>query len=184
MTAIGRSDLLKCGGTALSLVVTAHAFASWAGILINTTPSMPLGLYVTSSDPGAPVAAICPPEPYASFAIHRGYRTAGRCADGATPLMKPIVAKAGDVVELSQNGISVNGTAVPNTQPLTRDSTGRLLTPWNFGRFTVLPGTVWVASSHHPRSYDSRYFGPIPIACIRSRVRALCTLPSAFRLSP
>ena len=176
MTAIGRSVLLKCSGAAVALAVMAHAFAGWAGILINTTPSMPLGLYVTSSDPGAPVAAICPPEPYASFARSRGYRMAGSCTDGATPLMKPIVAAAGDVVELSPEGMSVNGTTVPNTQPLTCDSTGRPLTPWTFGRFTVSPGTVWVASSHHPRSYDSRYFGPIPSSCIRSHVRPLLTV--------
>ena len=175
MTAIGRSALLKCGGTGVALVVVGHAFASWAGILVNTTPSMPLGLYITSSDPDAPVAAICPPEPYATLAILRGYRTAGSCADGATPLMKPVVAKAGDVVELSPKGISVNGTAVPNTQPLTHDSAGRPLTPWTFGRFTVSPGTVWVASSYHSRSYDSRYFGPIPTSYIRGHVRPLLT---------
>lgn len=175
MTAIGRSALLRCGGAAVALMVVVHAIASWAGILINTTPSMPVGLYVASSDPGVPMAAICPTEPYATFAIRRGYRTAGSCADGATPLMKPIVAKAGDVVELSPNGIAVNGTVVPNTKPLTHDSIGRPLTPWTFGRFTVSLGTVWVASSHHPRSYDSRYFGPVPISRIRTHVLPLLT---------
>lgn len=89
--------------------------------------------------------------------------------------MKPLVAEAGDIVEFSPKGISVNGAAIPNTQPLTHDSTGRPLKPWAFGRFTVSPGTVWVASSHHPRSYDSRYFGPIPSSCIRSHVRPLLT---------
>src|SRR4051794_9099633 len=112
MTAIGRSALLNCGGAAIVLLVVAHAFASWAGILINTTPSMPLGLYITSSDGGAASAAFCPPEPYGTFAIRRGYRTAGKCADGAKPLMKPIVAVAGDTVELSPDGIRVNGTQV------------------------------------------------------------------------
>jgi hypothetical protein len=52
MTAIGPSALLRCGGAAVALVVAAHAFAKWAGILISTTPSMPLGLYVTSSRSG------------------------------------------------------------------------------------------------------------------------------------
>jgi conjugative transfer signal peptidase TraF len=87
--------------------------------------------------------------------------------------MKPIVAEAGDIVELSPRGISVNGAAIPNTQPLTHDSTGRPLTPFTFGRFTVSPGTVWVASSHHPRSYDSRYFGPIAESQVLDRLRPL-----------
>lgn len=86
-----------------------------------------------------------------------------------------VSAEAGDAVDLSANGICVNGAAVPNTRPLIRDSRGRQLTPWRFGRFTVAPGTVWVASSYHSRSYDSRYFGPIPTTAIVAHVRPLLT---------
>jgi conjugative transfer signal peptidase TraF len=175
MTAIGRSVLLKYSGAAAALVVVAYAFASWSGILINTTPSLPLGLYITSSDRGARLAAFCPPEPYGTFAISRGYRTAGTCADGAKPLMKPIIAVAGDTVECSRDGIRVNGERLPNTRPLTHDSAGRPLIAWTFGRFIVAPGTVWVASSYHSRSYDSRYFGPIPSDAIVGHVRPLLT---------
>ena len=89
--------------------------------------------------------------------------------------MKPVIAEAGDLVELSADGISVNGAVVPNTQPLIRDSSGRPLMPWTFGRFTVAPGTVWVASSYHVRSYDTRYFGPIPTTAIVAHVRPLLT---------
>jgi type IV secretory pathway protease TraF len=36
-------------------------------------------------------------------------------------------------------------------------------------------GTVWVISSFNSRSFDSRYFGPIPASSIRSRLQALIT---------
>ena len=40
----------------------------------------------------------------------------------------------------------------------------------------VTPGTVWVASSYHSRSFDSRYFGPVYTTAIRHRLKALLTL--------
>ena len=66
----------------------------------------------------------CPAEPFASLSIARGYRDPGACRDGAAPLLKPVVASAGDAVELSARGISVNGVLLPNTAPLSKDTKG------------------------------------------------------------
>lgn len=164
----------------LSVVAVGVAIATFqlcgiVGVRINASPSLPLGLYLTSSRPEANLVEFCPAEPFASLAITRGYRDAGVCRDGATPLMKPIVARAGDVVDVSGQGITVNGRLLPNTAPRNADSQGRPLIPWPFGRYVVAPDTVWVASSHHPRSFDSRYFGPIPVNSIRDHVRPLLT---------
>jgi len=74
------------------------------------------------------------------------------------PLLKTIVAEAGDSVEFSSRGLYVNGIPVPNTAPKPQD-TGRPLRHWPFGRYEVAPGTVWVASSFNSRSFDSRNFG-------------------------
>jgi conjugative transfer signal peptidase TraF len=145
------------------------------GLRINTSPSLPLGLYVTSSQPNATLVEFCPAEPFASLAISRGYREAGVCPDGAAPLMKPVVARSGDVVGVSRQGIAVNGRLLPNTAPRATDTLRRPLSPWPFGRYVVAPGTVWVASSHHARSFDSRYFGPIQTAVIRDHLRPLIT---------
>ena len=135
-----------------------------------------MGLYITTADAARiwsssvrrsrsqrfpSCAAIVIPEP---------------AADGAAPLLKPVVARSGDVVELSARGISVNGALLPNTAPLSKDTKGRPLEAWPFGRYVVASGTVWVASSYHPRSFDSRYFGPISTAAIRHRLKAFLTL--------
>jgi conjugative transfer signal peptidase TraF len=142
--------------------------ATELGIRINTSPSLPLGLYRGTSDPHARLVEFCPEEPYARFAIERGYRSAGNCPDGAAPLMKPVVADAGDIVNVSQAGISVNGNLLPNTAPKRMDRRNRLMPAGPLGTCRVSAGFVWVASSYNSWSYDSRYFGSIPLSSIRN----------------
>jgi conjugative transfer signal peptidase TraF len=144
-----------------------------AGLGINTTQSLPVGVYFTGTEPHASLVEFCPGEPFAGLAIARGYRGKGNCPDGAVPLLKPIVAVAGDVVEISGRGIAVNGAPLRNTKSLGTDTQGRPLIAWPFGRYWVARGTIWVASSYSSRSFDSRYFGPIPTREIRDHVRPL-----------
>jgi conjugative transfer signal peptidase TraF len=160
---------------AFGVMIATFQMCGLVGLRLNASPSLPIGLYVTSTQPEANLVEFCPAEPFASLAISRGYRDAGACRDGAAPLMKPVVAEAGDLVELSAYGIAVNGRLLANTAPRTTDSRNRSLTSWTYGRYVVAPDTVWVASSHHPRSFDSRYFGPIPTSSIRDHVRPLLT---------
>ncbi len=156
--------------------VGTFQFCGFLGLRINTSPSLPVGLYITSADHNANLVEFCPAEPFATLAIVRGYRDPGACQDGAAPLLKPVVAKSGDEVELSPRGISVNGALLPNTAPISKDTKGRPLEAWHLGRYLVAPETVWVASSYHPRSFDSRYFGPLSTAAIRSRLKPFLTL--------
>jgi conjugative transfer signal peptidase TraF len=177
---IGLSDRVpKIRRAALvAVVVSISAFQLFAflGLRINTSPSLPLGLYVVTTDGSANLIEFCPAEPFAALSLVRGYRDSGACLDGGAPLLKPVAAKAGDLVELSWHGISVNGVLLANTEPLSKDTKGRPLEPWHFGRFLVAPGTVWVASSYHSRSFDSRYFGPVDTTAIRHRMKAFLTL--------
>jgi conjugative transfer signal peptidase TraF len=156
-------------------MVVTFQMCGWLGIRINTSPSLPLGLYIVTSNAGANLVEFCPVQPFASLAILRGYRDQGACQDGGSPLLKPIVAKPGDLVQFSERGISVNSKLLPNTEPLTKDTKGRTLKSWPFGRYAVQPGSVWVGSSYNRRSFDSRYFGPIPTNTIRKHLRPLLT---------
>ena len=183
-TPLGRplNALRRLSGYSACVRLAAVVFVSpflvaWAGgIRINCSPSLPLGLYQKTTDNRAPLIEFCPQEPYGSFAAARGYRTTGNCPDGADPLMKPVVAATGDIVNVSGSGIAVNAKLLPNTAPKTKDSQGRPMTPWPFGTYRVAPGVVWVASSYNPWSFDSRYFGPIPVRIIRGRMKPLLTL--------
>ena len=180
MIRIGQSDrchralatwLLAAGSAVISILQAGDL----VGLRINVSPSLPEGLYLTSRGAQANLVEFCPPEPIGALAITRGYRGAGTCSDGAAPLLKPVAAKAGDVVELSAAGISVNGRLLPQTAPLVTDTKGRPLKPWPMGHYFVAPGTIWVASSFNPRSFDSRYFGPIRTSTVRDHVRPLMT---------
>lgn len=156
------------------LIATIGAAAAAFGLRVNVSYSLPLGLYQVTSDESAPLIEFCPAEPFASQSIERGYRGRGLvCADGAVPLLKPVVARAGDTVELGPSGLVVNGTTLPDTAPLKHDGAGRPLDPWPAGRYTVGQGTVWVASSYNASSYDSRYIGPVDTRLIRRRLRPI-----------
>ncbi len=171
-----RLQLRRLAITVVAVMVGTFLAFGFLGIRFNSSLSLPVGLYVVTTDEHANLVEFCPSEPFGSLSISRAYRDQGVCADGAAPLLKPVVASSGDSVELSPAGISVNGRLLPNTAPLSKDSKGRQLQPWGFGRYAVSSGTVWVASSYHPRSFDSRYFGPVPTSAIRHRVKPLFTL--------
>lgn len=165
---------LGVAGFLLALVASAMAVA---GIRINTSYSLPLGLYIATSDPTANLIEFCPVGVYAVESGVRGYRTRGTaCPDGAVPLLKPIVALPGDEVAVTADGITVNGRRLPKTAALSRDAAGRSLTRWPNGVYDVRPGSVWVASTYNRGSYDSRYMGPIPVSQIRARLRPLWVL--------
>jgi conjugative transfer signal peptidase TraF len=148
-----------------------------AGVRINASPSLPVGLYLVTVHSDANLVEFCPAGNLAELALARRYRDAGSCPDGGAPLLKPVVARAGDVVELSPAGIAVNGRLLPHTEPLARDTKNRPLSPWPIGRYTVGPDSIWVASSYNARSFDSRYFGPVKLAYVRDYVRPWITLP-------
>src|SRR5215469_10566975 len=146
---------------AIAAIVVSFELFGLFGIRINTSASLPLGFYVTGMNGQSDLIEFCPVEPFASLAIKRGYRDGGNCLDGGAPLLKPVVARPGDVVELSERGIGVNGKLLPKTEPLNQDAKGRQMPHWPFGRYWVSQGTLWVASSYNARSLDSRYFGPV-----------------------
>jgi conjugative transfer signal peptidase TraF len=168
--------LRRIGSVVVAVSVGTFQLCGLLGVRINTSPSLPVGLYLVTTEENANLVEFCPTEPNAALSLVRGYRSPGVCEDGGAPLLKPIIAKRGDLVDLSVHGIRVNGILLANTAPLAKDTKGRPLKSWPFGRFEVAPGTVWVASSYDSRSFDSRYFGPVSTLAIRNRVKALLTL--------
>jgi len=147
----------------------ALALFAVAGLRINTSASLPAGLYIASAE--GSFVEFCPDDH--GLSAQRGYRRTGVCPDGAAPLLKPVIGKAGDEILLSSAGIAVNGKLLSHSAPLDHDSDGRPLTHWPFGRYTTAPETLWVTSSYNPRSYDSRYLGPIRESAVRARLRPL-----------
>jgi len=153
----------------LTPLLCAFAVFNAADLRINTSASLPVGLYRVG-DNGSFVE-FCPDD--RGLSARRHYRAGGVCSDGAAPLLKPVIARSADEIVLSPLGIAVNGKLLPHTAPLDHDSEGRPLAHWPAGRYTAAPGILWVASSYNARSYDSRYFGPIRASSVRARLRPL-----------
>lgn len=163
---------------------SAAAAAVLVGLRLCLTPSLPLGVYRTVD--GAPVPGvvvmICLSEPTATVAAERGYVASGRpfgtedvCPGGVEPLGKRVLATGGDTVRLADFGLAVNGRAVPRTGRLPRDSRGRPLPLYPSGVHVVRAGDLWVVATDHRRSFDSRYFGPLPEENVLAVVRPLLT---------
>ena len=163
-----------------ALAIGAMFLWTGFGVVFNYTHSAPFGLYreefeseATIHDP-APYVFFCPDRRWPSMRGEPNYRAPMRtCPDGFSPLIKPVVAWPGDLVSVSANAIRVNGRPLPNSAPIERDSKGQQLRPFAHGEYRVGPNELWVVSSFSTRSFDSRYFGPIPLRSVHSWLRPL-----------
>jgi len=147
--------------TALACIVASH-------LIWNRTPSLPLGVYVRS--PGVRVeegvlVALRVPGAVRLLVHERRY-----LPDGSL-LIKPVAAVAGDHVCVHRGMLYINGE--PFGAILTRDSEGREL-PVYQGCGVLPEGQVFLAS-HHPRSFDSRSFGPVDVHALQGTVTPLWT---------
>jgi conjugative transfer signal peptidase TraF len=160
---------------AISFISTI-GIAGIAGVRWNPTASVRTGLYVITNDANAPLVAFCPTGEAAAESISRGYRPRGlQCPDKYAALLKPVAAREGDTVEVSQMGISVNGKLLPNTVAFKIDAKKRPMRGWPNGTYIVQPGTVWVLSSYSKYSYDSRYYGPIKLSTVITHAKPFWT---------
>jgi conjugative transfer signal peptidase TraF len=148
-------------------------------VRINWTRSAPLGLYATSVGTpasSADLVVVCLQGTLAARGRASGYLTAGSCPNGTSPILKQVVATGGDEVELRSDSIAVNGRVIDRSQRLPVDSLNRPLELVPLGRRVVRKGEIWVLGVQRERSWDSRYFGPIPASSILAVARPLLTL--------
>jgi conjugative transfer signal peptidase TraF len=159
----------------LLLATTSAALALGGytlGLRWNATSSMARGLWrvtafhhpVRSED-----VVLCLPEAAGRLGRARGYLDAGDCPGETEPLIKTLAAVPGDRVVVSGDGITINGTPVPGSKPLPRDDLGRPLTAADPGIYVVGDGEAWIIGGNDRRSFDSRYYGPVPLVGIRGR---------------
>lgn len=128
-------------------------------MLVNTTPSEPIGLYVRiDQSPGrGKLAAFLAPAPAFPYADERlGYLH-------RVPLLKRIVAGPGDRVCTLTSKVVVNGQAYGAIAEA--DGEGRRLPHWRACR-ALADGELFALADRVPNSFDSRYFGPIAAASV------------------
>lgn len=128
-------------------------------ITFNHMASEPIGFYWMTHHP-APFAQVCLPSETEAQAIRLGVPpNPGTCPGGHEPLLKQLfVASDRHPIFFSAAGFTVDGRLLPNTAPVARTVNGKLLEHIPYGTYTR---GLFAISTHHPRSYDSRYFGPV-----------------------
>lgn len=152
-------------------------------VLVTTDSSCPIGIYrvVHRALARGELVEACLPSAIASYGMARGYLNSGNCPDGAEPVIKVVGAMAGDRVDLSLENIRVNGTTLPQSATRLHDSRGREVRTLRPGAYETDADQVWLFGFHDPRSWDSRYFGPIPSHNIIGAVDPVFTLASFAR---
>lgn len=154
-------------------------FTGWCfrvRIILTDSAAAP-GIYRISEGPagrGALVAA-CLPAPIARTGLVRGYLREGDCPAGAEPVAKVIGALPGDELQIEPGFVAVNGVKFPNSQTALRDSAGRPLAHVLSGARRVAAGQLWLFGFNNRRSWDARYFGPVPAMNVRGVLQPVVT---------
>lgn len=161
-----------------AVLLTGTALAHQAGFIFNTTASVPVGLWhvqpITQEIQSGQIISICPTDkPIFRLARSRGYIPSGICPGRYEPLLKRVVGMPGDVITITQSGFMVNGKNIPNSKAKSMDSAGRPLRSLPLGTYQVAPGSLWLISTHNTNSFDSRYFGPLPIGNVKGLARPI-----------
>lgn len=172
---IARRPLVVC--LFASFLISGAAVAAWqGGYRLNETESYPLGLWRIERTP-RPVAVgdrifVCPP-PTREFAValERGYIRRGLCAGWLSPLIKTVVAVAGQRIEVAAS-VSIDGCPLARSDIHAVDAQGRALVPYAGG---IVPAGTLYLHSNYAGSYDSRYFGPVPATGLLGLARPVLT---------
>ena len=182
---VGRAaQALLAAAALIATVLLVASFALSGVIKLNLTASMPIGLYIlrpASATHRGEVVIACPPPEAQRIGVANGYLAparglmpGSRCSSGSAPLLKYALAFAGDVIEISENGLFLNGRLIDAQTPARLDRRGRKLASVPFGRYRMAIGQVWLYSPAR-YSWDSRYFGPARLSDVLGTAAPLWT---------
>ncbi|WP_266064532.1 S26 family signal peptidase [Brucella intermedia] len=141
----------------------------------NASASVPVGLYrIVLADQldVTDLAVVMPPENLAGFLNERRYLPRG------LPLLKRVLALSGTTV--CRNGAEITAYGVTYGQAHERDGQGRPLPVWQ-GCRTLRTGEAFFMNWDSHDSFDSRYFGPLPLSTVVGRAIPLWTIDDPNR---
>ena len=149
-----------------------------AGARVNTTKSIPVGIYWMTDAPVEKGAYVifCPPQVGVfDDAKERGYIGAGFCPGGYGFMMKRVLAAKDDQVAVTNDGVTVNGQLLPLSAPLATDQAGRQLPRYQATHYTLGNSELLLMSDVSGTSFDGRYYGPISRNQIKGVIRPVVT---------
>ncbi|MBF2713222.1 S26 family signal peptidase [Agrobacterium vitis] len=138
-------------------------------LIWNASASAPVGLYrVVPVDriDVTDLAVVMPPDELASFLDERRYLPKG------LPLLKRVLALNG--TEVCRSGTDIIAYGMSYGQARESDSQGRPLPVWQ-GCRQIAESEAFFMNWDAPDSFDSRYFGPLPLTTVIGRAIPLLT---------
>lgn len=137
-------------------------------IMFQITPSLPKGAYWIDHADRIDTGTLCvfaiPP------AVYGMTKSRGWIPEHLRYyLMKPVVAKQGDVVDVSASGLFINSKYFG---PVSLYDSQGLPLPRLYSKYLLGPGEYFVATTYR-NSFDSRYFGKIRRSDIKWVARPL-----------
>jgi len=160
--------IVRNAGVATALIagslLVQGAVLYMLGARVNTSPSIPLGLYWRVNAPVARGAYVlfCPPQVGVfEEALRRGYLTGGWCPGGYGYMMKRVMGITGDVVDISHSGVRVNGRLLAHSVLLLEDSAHRPMPRFQSSIYVLSEYQLLLMADASVRSFDARYFGPV-----------------------
>lgn len=135
-----------------------------SGFVINDSRSIAVGIYKSSDEPieTGRYVSFCPPiNQVVINAFHWHFFNAGACPGGFAHLLKKIVASAGDLVEINQSGMFINGRKLRHSTPIVKDSNGHLIETHFLHGYVMKEGEFLMYGDGVSNSFDSRYFGVV-----------------------
>jgi len=159
----------------MAFMVVSIAVMAWERVgptvLINETPSEPVGLYrlirhhVSEYRRGMYVVFPVPSE-LRALVYGRHWLKDG------VPFLKEVLGLEGDHVCIFTDRLEINERVIG---PVFRvDSAGQPL-PQHPGCFAIESGCFFAASQYFEKSFDGRYFGPLPLSSLTGEARPLWT---------
>jgi type IV secretory pathway protease TraF len=95
--------------------------------------------------------------------LERGYPRTGPRPGDAKPVGKIALAIPGDAVVIESDGLTINGKRFAHSAVASHDSAEDHFRKSPFGRYTVGTDQVGLFGFRNRRSWDARYFCPIPV---------------------
>jgi conjugative transfer signal peptidase TraF len=156
--------IITLSTTALSIIALIYGIKE-GKLIFNTTSSFPLGLYKISKkesyQKGDLVSFCAIPNQTIKKMIEQDYTQPNPNCPNQTPqLLKKILALEEDNITIDRE-VFVNGYLVKNSQVFKKDRNGNLLTIQPSQ--SIQKGYFWAMSDYNKKSYDSRYFGQVPL---------------------
>jgi conjugative transfer signal peptidase TraF len=165
----------------MSVLLIQGIFLYLIGARINTTSSIPAGLYWRVDRPidkGAYVM-FCPPQVQVfKQAMERGYIGSGMCPGGYGYMMKRVFGATNDRIDVGRDGLRVNGMLLDRSIPLVADGSARPMPRYQADSYVLSEYQLLLMGDLNPNSFDGRYFGPIQRGQVREVIVPVLTWDS------